>query len=248
MDIGEISRVPPASLTEAPTAPLAAAPRPGSGDGAQAPATAYQQCDQCGAPVDAHQRYCVTCGAHRRHVNDPAARYLSQATARSRTSRAGSGTRQTRPPGRTRGLGTALVLAVIPVAAAVGVMVGRSSNNNDAQLIQELARRQAAVVATSSASPAATTPAAVPTATRTHSQGGRHAKNAHASGKSASSTGTAGRIISTTQYGSASQIAGATPTKAQVQQGAQATQQVQKSTGKSYVNQQSSLPGTVVVP
>ena len=44
------------------------------------------------------------------------------------------------------------------------------------------------------------------------------------------------------------QIAGSKPTKAQEQQGAQDTQKVQKSTGKTYVNQQNNLPGTVVVP
>ena len=52
----------------------------------------------------------------------------------------------------------------------------------------------------------------------------------------------------TTQNGSVTQIAGSKPTQAQEQQGAQATQQVQKSTGKSYVNGQSGLPATVVVP
>ena len=48
------------------------------------PSIEYETCEQCQAPVDVHQRYCVECGAHRRHVYDPAARFLSDATGRSR--------------------------------------------------------------------------------------------------------------------------------------------------------------------
>ena len=65
---------------------------------------------------------------------------------------------------------------------------------------------------------------------------------------STSSTHKAAKADASTQYGTVTQIAGSKPTKAQEQQGAQATQKVQKSTGKSYVNQQNNLPGTVVVP
>ncbi len=136
------------------------------------------------------------------------------------------------------------MLAVIPVAAAAGVMVGRSSNSEDAKLIQALARRQAAVVASTATTPAATTSATAPSAARR----ARHTKRHTASARTTSSTKNAGKVISTTQYGSVSQITGAKPTRAQEQQGAHATQQVQKSTGKTYVNQQSNLPGTVVVP
>src|ERR1700677_4722904 len=92
MDVSEISHVPAPSFGEAPTMPLV--PELGSTNpeapfaGASAAAAeTYQQCDECAAPVDKAQRYCVACGAHRRHVDDPATRYLSQATARSRTGR-----------------------------------------------------------------------------------------------------------------------------------------------------------------
>jgi hypothetical protein len=249
MDVSEISRLPAPSLGEAPTLPLAPEPAdPGTAFAGESPAAEpYQQCDECGAPVDKAQRYCVACGAHRRHVNDPAARYLSHATARSRTSRAAAAPGRTpRSGGRSRGLGTALVLALIPVVAAVGVMVGRSSNNNDARLIQQLAKRQAAVVTSPAAG--ATTTASTATAAAAAGRTRRHAKASKRSGTSTSATKNAGKVISTTQYGSVTQIAGSKPTQAQEQQGRAATQQVQKSTGKNYVNGQSSLPGTVVVP
>jgi len=243
MDVSEITRLPPPPLGEAPTMALVPAPEAAVAGESHA-AQPYQQCDECGAPVDPDQRYCVACGAHRRHVNDPAARYLSQAGARSRGSRAAGSPRAPRSGGRSRGLGTALVLALIPVVAAVGVLAGRSSNNSDAKLIQELAKRQAAVVTSAAAAPTTASAAGAPAGAKAAHQ----AKKSNTSGKNTSSTKNAGKVVSTTQNGSVTQIAGSKPTQAQEQQGAAAAQQVQKSTGKSYVNGQSGLPSTVVVP
>jgi hypothetical protein len=228
----------------APTAvmppPALAAPAPTPAE----PAQPYEHCDECGSPVDADQRYCVVCGAHRRHVNDPAARYLGQASSRGRgTHTSASSVVARRPAARSRSLGAALVLALIPVAAAIGVAVGRSSNNDDSRLIQALARHQAATVTTTAAS--SPTAAAAATRATTTSRPAAHTKH-H---KSATATKhRAAKANSTTQFGTVTQITGSKPTKAQEQQGAQAAQKVGKSTGKTYVNQQNSLPGTVVVP
>ena len=242
MDLSEIGHAPPAALGDsstARTAPMAAV--------SAAPALTYQQCDECAAPVDTDQRYCVSCGAHRRNVNDPAARYLSHATARSRTTRAGATAKRARHGGGMRGLGVALLLALIPAAAAVGISVGRSSNNDDAKLMQALIRNQAArATGTTAATPTATSASAQSSVTR-HT-GAQNAKSRKRSSGKASSAKSRKAASSTTQFGSVSQIAGAKPTKAQEQQGAQDAQKVQKSTGKTYVNGQSSLPGTVVVP
>jgi hypothetical protein len=216
---------------------------------APAESATIQQCDECGAPVDKDQRYCVSCGAHRRHVNDPAARYLSQATARSRSSKvAATSAKAPRDGARSRGLALALAIAIIPVAAAAGVIAGRSSNSNDAKLIQALDRRQSAVAATSTT----TVPAATARSASTQTQTAGHAKAKHHGKKSASnatpSAKNAGKVISKTQNGTAQQITGFKPTKSQEQQGANATKKVQKSTGKSYVTGQNNLPSQVVVP
>lgn len=208
-----------------------------------------QQCDECGAPVDKDQRYCVSCGAHRRHVNDPAARYLSQATARSRASKVAATSRQApRGGARSRSLALALAIAIVPVAAAAGVVAGRSSNNNDAKLIQALDRRQSAAAATSTA----TVPAAAGESASTQAGVAGHAKAKPHAKKSPSnatpSVKNAGKVISKTQNGAAQQITGFKPTTSQEQQGANATKQVQKSTGKGYVTGQNNLPSQVVVP
>lgn len=242
MDLSEMTPAPPAFLGDASTsvtAPMAAVAAP--------PTPLYQQCDECSAPVDVDQRYCVSCGAHRRNVNDPAARYLSQATAKTRTSRTVTPGKRPRHAGSgVRGLGVALLLALIPAVAAVGVLVGRSSNNQDAKLIQALSRNQAARASGSTATTSTVTSTGAPnSATKHTATGAKTHKKSSAKTSSAKSHQSAN---STTQFGSVSQITGSKVTKAQQQQGAQDTQKVQKSTGKSYVNGQSSLPGTVVVP
>jgi hypothetical protein len=238
MDLTEITHVSPPALGEAPTTQLTA--------GSPEATPTYQQCDECAAPVDTDQRYCVSCGAHRRNVNDPAVRYLSHATARSRTSRAAApGQRSRRAGSGMRGLGVALMLALIPAVAAVGVLVGRSSNNQDAKLIQALTRNEAARTASTPTSTVTTSTAPSSVAHSTATHGAKSRKRSSAKAKSAKSK-TSGS--STTQFGTVSQIAGSKPTKTQEQQGAQDAQKVQKSTGKTYVNGQSGLPSTVVVP
>jgi hypothetical protein len=231
-------------FTDSSQSPVAAAAQV-----APAESATIQQCDECGAPVDKDQRYCVSCGAHRRHVNDPAARYLSQATARSRSSKvAATAGKAPRAGARSRGLALALAIAIIPVAAAAGVIAGRSSNGNDAKLIQALDRRQSAAAAATTA----TVPAATTSSASTPTKAAGPAKAKHHAKKSASnvtpSAKNAGKVISKTQNGTAQQITGFKPTKSQEQQGANATKQVQKSTGKGYVNGQNNLPSQVVVP
>jgi hypothetical protein len=80
-------------------------------------------CEECGAPLDRLQRYCVSCGTRRLAVPDPATAYLAQASARVRV-------RQHRAagvPGGSRGRGrfgnTTALLALIAILIAIGVGV-----------------------------------------------------------------------------------------------------------------------------
>jgi hypothetical protein len=124
-----------------------------AGETAAETASPYELCEHCAAPVDKTQRYCVSCGERRRHVRDPAARHLSASASRSRhaprTTAAGK-----RP---SSSLGLALVLAVIPLAVGVGVLLGRSSTNGDAKLIAALRAQKPEVIA-SGAGAGTTTP------------------------------------------------------------------------------------------
>jgi len=109
------------------------------------PSAEYEACEQCGSPVDPNQRYCVVCGTHRRHVYDPAARFMAGATSRSR-----SASRSARAPvsgkPRSPGLALALVLAAIPLAVAAGVLLGDHGNDANSKLLAALRAQKPTVV------------------------------------------------------------------------------------------------------
>jgi hypothetical protein len=118
------------------TQPTTAVPAP-----EQAP---HEECGQCGAPVDPKQRYCVVCGFHRRQVTDPVSRYMMRATAQGRS---GSIQRSQRPR-RTSSLGAAVLIAIVPLAVGLGVLVGNSSSNGDSKLIAALRSQHPEVITT----------------------------------------------------------------------------------------------------
>jgi len=95
--------------------------------------------------VEANQRYCVVCGTRRKHAHDPAARFLAGATSRARASGRGTPGSTTRGR-RSAGLGTALVLAIIPLAVGLGVLIGRASNSQDDKLLAALRAEKPEVV------------------------------------------------------------------------------------------------------
>jgi hypothetical protein len=100
----------------------------------------YEPCDQCEAPLDEQQRYCVVCGASRRHATDPLARYLAA-------------DRQPQPAivapaasSRGDGRWTAAALALVPVAAAIGVLVGRGGAGGEGDVVAALRAQKAPIV------------------------------------------------------------------------------------------------------
>lgn len=206
---------------------------------ADATARPYEQCGECGSAVDQQQRYCVVCGSRRQHVADPAIRYLSQASAGARkpgTARSGA------PARRSVGLGTALIIALLPLAVVLGVLVGRASTSGDAKLISELRAQRPEVITAGSGG---STAAAAQSGSGTTHAGGSHIRT-HSHRGSHSSTSTAGSSGSNSG-GSTAGLSGKA-TQSQLNQGAAAAQKVQHSTGKSYVNSQQGLPNVVVVP
>jgi hypothetical protein len=115
---------------------------------------AYQQCDNCGSAVDESQRYCVVCGTRRKHSNDPAARFLSEATRRRRTSTSPAAVSVATTGRRSTSFATAALIAVIPLALGAGVLIGRSSSGGDANLIAALKAQKAPVIQYSGTAPA----------------------------------------------------------------------------------------------
>jgi len=118
----------------------------------------YQPCDNCGAPLDERQRYCVACGTRRKHARDPAARFLAAATTRGRRSAASASPGMVHKRG-SKSAATAIAVAVIPLVLGAGVLIGRSSAGGDGKLIAALQAQKAPVIEYSGA--AAGTGAAV---------------------------------------------------------------------------------------
>src|SRR6476620_8205191 len=119
------------------------------------PTGEYAHCEECGAPLDDKQRYCVSCGARRRDASGPTSRYFATAARRSRR---GSG-RAAAPSGARAA--AVLFFVVLPIAVAIGVLVGKGNGggNNDADLaaaiksLQASGGTRAALASTAAATP-----------------------------------------------------------------------------------------------
>ena len=107
----------------------------------------YQPCEECGAPLDPQQRYCVNCAARRGNGANPASRYFAAMSKRARRP-------VRRPPAKSAPTSRAAAVgffALLPIAVALGVMVGRSGSSNNDQALLEALRRQNAAAARASA-------------------------------------------------------------------------------------------------
>ena len=116
--------------------PATLAPNPPSEQPRVAAAPGSRPCQECGSPMDRRQRYCINCAARRADVSNPASRYFAAASRQRRTSAA------TPAPGgagasSTGGARTAAVFffVLLPIAVAVGVLVGRSGSDSDADKV-----------------------------------------------------------------------------------------------------------------
>ena len=110
---GPVGAEVPPDETAAPVAP----PHPGPAFGA---------CQECGAPMDRLQRYCVNCGGRWAEADNPSSRFFA-ASARWRRRSA----RPTKEPAVNKGSRALAVgfFALLPIAVALGVMVGRSGDS-----------------------------------------------------------------------------------------------------------------------
>jgi hypothetical protein len=183
-------------------------------------------CEHCGAALDERQRYCVACGGRRSDADNPAARYFAAAAQRDRQHRLAA-----EPAGPASGglprVAAALVLAVLPLAVGVGVLLGRGNGSSvDPRLLAALRAQPAQVVA---AGPTGAT------------------GTASASPAKSTKTAGGGQVLSQTSFGAAHQIAGYNPSAAQVRQDKQAVNRINGQVGKSYVNAQKNLPDAIVV-
>jgi hypothetical protein len=153
------------------------------GSGLAAEIAGTVPCEECGAPLDRLQRYCVSCGTRRLAVADPATAYLAQASARARVRQraaAGSvGASRGNARGRLNRTTALLALIAVLVAIGIGVLIGQGTggSNDSAQierLSQQVAKLQAGggVVGTPSATGSSSSSSSTTASTGTSSSSG----------------------------------------------------------------------------
>ncbi|HVV90165.1 MAG TPA: hypothetical protein VHB53_06690, partial [Solirubrobacterales bacterium] len=96
-----------------------------------------EPCEECGAPMDPQQRYCVECAARRGNGSNPASRYFA---AMSKKSRRPLTKGQAKAPGGGSRAAAVGFFALLPIAVALGVVVGRSGSgdSNEEALLRAL--------------------------------------------------------------------------------------------------------------
>ncbi len=105
----------------------------------------YEPCEECGAPMDAQQRYCINCAARRGNGANPSSRYFAAMSKKARRPLTGPA----RKPAPTSRAAAVAFFALLPIAVALGVVVGRSGSGGEdnSALLQALRQQESAAVA-----------------------------------------------------------------------------------------------------
>jgi hypothetical protein len=187
----------------------------------------YEPCEECGAPLDPQQRYCVNCAARRGNGANPASRYFATMSRRARRPTAAA---PAKGASNSRAAAAAF-FALLPIAVAIGVVVGRggSGSGENEALLEALRRQDAAVASTSTGTTAAN--AAKKTG----------AKNAAKSSKGG------GKVVAQTSNGTVHQVTGYKPSQKKVEEDTKLVESNPEQTGKSYIEAQQNLPDVIVV-
>jgi hypothetical protein len=196
-----------------------------------APLSGYEPCEECGAPLDPQQRYCVNCAARRGNGANPSSRYFAAMSKKARRP-------MTRPPAKSGSTSRAAAVgffALLPIAVAIGVVVGRSgSSGEDNQALLQALKQQEAAVATAPAGTPATTAAATP----------KNKKQAKAE-KAADKGG--GKVLNKTKNGTVHQVTGYEATPEKEKEDTKLVEENPEQTGENYIKAQQNLPDVVVV-
>lgn len=187
----------------------------------------YEPCEECGAPLDPQQRYCVNCAARRGNGANPASRYFATMSQRARRP-------APRPPAKGASNSRAAAVgffALLPIAVAIGVVVGRgdSGGGENEALLEALRRQDAAVASTSAGTTVANT-----------------AKKAKAKNVAKASKG-GGKVIAHTSNGTVHQVTGYKPTQKKVEEDTKLVESNPEQTGENYIKAQQNLPDVITV-
>ncbi len=190
----------------------------------------YEPCEECGAPLDPQQRYCVNCAARRGNGANPSSRYFAAMSKKARRP-------LTRPPAKAGGGSRAAAVgffALLPIAVALGVVVGRSDGGgSDNEALLQALRQQEAATASTAAPTTATT------------AGAKAGKDAKASKKGAKKDG--GKVIAETSNGTVHSVTDFKASAEKTQEDTQIVAENPEQTGDNYIKAQQNLPDVTVI-
>jgi hypothetical protein len=209
-------------------------------------AQGIEPCEECGAPMDPQQRYCVECAARRGNGSNPSSRYFA---AMSKKSRRPLTKGQAKAPGGGSRAAAVGFFALLPIAVALGVVVGRSGSgdSNEEALLKALHQAEKQQVAAAPVEEEATAAAATPTKAK-----GKASKGA-AKGKKAGAKETAtkaeshGKVLAKTKNGTVHEVTGFKASKATEEADTKLVEENPEQTGENYIKAQQNLPDVVVV-
>jgi hypothetical protein len=190
----------------------------------------YEPCEECGAPLDPLQRYCVECAARRGNGANPSSQYFAAMSKRARRPLA----RQAAKPAPASRAAAVGFFALLPIAVAIGVVVGRGgSDGGENEALLEALRNQNAAVASAPSAAGSTT-----------------AATSQKQGKSKADKGTSkgdGKVVAKTSNGTVHQVTGFKPSAQKEEEDTKLVEGNVKQTGSTYIKAQQNLPDVIVV-
>ncbi len=188
----------------------------------------FEPCEECGAPMDPQQRYCVNCAARRGNGANPSSRYFSAMSKRARRPLAGPAPK----PSTTSRAAAVAFFALLPLAVGLGVVVGRSGStgdDNSEALLQALRER-----------PTATASAATPGATATTQKAKKGAKASKSQSKGEGK-------VTHTENGDVHEVTNFKASKDKIEEDTRIVEENPEQVGEDYITAQQNLPDVIVV-
>jgi hypothetical protein len=193
----------------------------------------YEPCEECGAPMDPQQRYCVNCAARRGNGANPSSRYFASMSKRARPPLVRQAAKQS-PTSRAAAVG---FFALLPIAVVIGVAIGRggSSEGDNEALLKALQERQATAASTA-AGPTLGATAATPK--------GAKKKAAKADKSNAKPKE---KVVAHTANGDVHEVSDFHASQEKEAEDTKLVEENPKQTGENYIKAQQNLPDVIVV-
>jgi hypothetical protein len=208
-----------------------------------------EPCEECGAPMDPQQRYCVECAARRGNGSNPSSRYFA---AMSKKSRRPLTKGQAKSPGGGSRAAAVGFFALLPIAVALGVVVGRSGSgdSNEEALLKALHQAEKQQVAAAPVVEEET--ATTATTEKTAAKGAKGAKGGKKGAKetpkkAAKKAEPHDKVLSKTKNGTVHEVTGFEATKETEEADTKLIEESPEQTGENYIKAQQNLPDVVVV-